>query len=189
AATPPERTIRFVLFNAEEEGLVGSRVYARQQRAQQAPIVAVYQMDMIGYHERPPRAWEVHAGYAQSSEVEARSLALTRILSQVVPLFALALEPPHIYSAGHPPAGPRDHAPVQAQGYAAGALPEGFVGGLARGTPAQQVRPVFARSGHSQAQPDCVPDPAGVDAAAAWASAEAGSAQPQGFAATPTKDG
>jgi len=37
------RTVRFVLFNAEEEGLAGSKVYARLQRSSGAPIVAVLQ--------------------------------------------------------------------------------------------------------------------------------------------------
>ena len=36
----PKRTIRFVLFNAEEEGLVGSGEYAREQAALRAPIAA-----------------------------------------------------------------------------------------------------------------------------------------------------
>src|SRR5947199_5019156 len=43
-STPPRRTIRFVLFNAEEEGLVGSRAYARLQRARQASVACVFQM-------------------------------------------------------------------------------------------------------------------------------------------------
>ena len=50
----PKRTIRFVLFNAEEHGLVGSHAYARNEAVLAAPIVAVYQMDMIGYNEEPP---------------------------------------------------------------------------------------------------------------------------------------
>src|SRR5207248_2433790 len=48
------RTVRFVFFNAEEEGLVGSRIYARQQRAAEASIIAVLQMDMIAYHVSGP---------------------------------------------------------------------------------------------------------------------------------------
>ena len=187
AATPPERTIRFVLFNAEEEGLVGSRVYARQQRAQQAPIVAVYQMDMIGYHERPPRAWEVHAGYAQSSEVEARSLALTRILSQVVPLVAPALEPPQIYGASDPAAGRSDHAPFQAQGYAACVVSEDFFVGPAPDSPAPQANPNYHRSGDTVVVADFAADLARAVAAAAWISAKAGTAQPPRFGATPHK--
>ncbi len=64
AAKRPKRTIRFVLFNAEEVGLVGSGEYARDQRALLGGggIGAVYQMDMIGYNREPPLTYEIHAG-------------------------------------------------------------------------------------------------------------------------------
>ena len=45
ATSPPARTLRFVLFNAEEEGLVGSRAYARLQRARR------------GARSRPSSRW------------------------------------------------------------------------------------------------------------------------------------
>jgi leucyl aminopeptidase len=59
----PRRTIRFVLFNAEEQGLVGSGAYARNQAALGTPIVAVFQMDMIGFDVLPDRTFELHAGF------------------------------------------------------------------------------------------------------------------------------
>lgn len=43
----PKITIRFVLFNAEKYGLVGSKVYARNQTFFDAPIVGVFQMYML----------------------------------------------------------------------------------------------------------------------------------------------
>ena len=70
-----QKTIRFVLFNAEEEGLVGSQAYARLQKSLGTPIVGVFQMDMIGYNRDPPRTWEVHAGFAGSASVESKSVA------------------------------------------------------------------------------------------------------------------
>ena len=57
------RTVRFVLFNAEEQGLIGSQAYARRAKSRGEVIAAVWQMDMIGYNKQPPRAWEVHAGF------------------------------------------------------------------------------------------------------------------------------
>jgi len=64
AVKRPKRTIRFVLCNAEEVGLVGSGEYAREQSALlgEGGIGAVYQMDMIGYNREPPRTYEIHAG-------------------------------------------------------------------------------------------------------------------------------
>ncbi|HSK39024.1 MAG TPA: M28 family peptidase, partial [Arenibaculum sp.] len=79
----PRRRIRFVLFNAEEHGLVGSKAYARSQAAVAAPIVAVYQMDMIGYNRLPPRSWEVHAGYSRSTDVQERSRLLADRLGRI----------------------------------------------------------------------------------------------------------
>ena len=46
---PPLRTIRLVLFNAEELGMVGSTHYARRHVSDNARIVATFQLDMIGH--------------------------------------------------------------------------------------------------------------------------------------------
>ncbi len=43
------RTVRFVLFAGEEQGLVGSRDYARRARARGDDIRGVWNMDMVGY--------------------------------------------------------------------------------------------------------------------------------------------
>lgn len=182
ATAPPARTIRFVLFNAEEEGLVGSRVYARQQRARQAPIVAVYQMDMIGYHVRSPRAWEIHAGYSQSTEVEARSLALARVLSQVTPLVSPELASPQIYGARDPAAGRSDHASFQAQGYAACVVSEDFFVGPEPDSPAPQANPNYHRARDTVVVADFAADIARAVAAAAWITAKADLADRPQFA-------
>ena len=187
-AAPAARTIRFVLFNAEEEGLVGSRVYARQQREREAPIVAVFQMDMIGYHEEPPRNWEVHAGYAQSAEVEARSLALARVLRQVSPIISPALKPPQVYASrgdpeGDPAAGRSDHAPFQAQGYAACVTSEDFFIGPAPDSPDPQRNPNYHRVGDTTIVPDFAADIARVVAAAVWVTAKSGAGKSPQFAA------
>jgi len=183
SVAPPACTIRFVLFNAEEEGLIGSGVYARQQRAQRAPIIAVYQMDMIGYHDRPPRAWEVHAGYVPSAEVQARSLALARVLEQVAPLVSPGLAPVQVYGVNDPAAGRSDHAPFQAQGYAACVVSEDFFVGPAPDSPAPQANPNYHRAGDTVIRADFAVDIARTVAAAAWVSAKGGTGMTPQFAA------
>jgi hypothetical protein len=173
-AGQPVRTIRFVLFNAEEEGLVGSRVYARRQRALQAPIAAVFQMDMIGYHEHQPQTWEVHAGYAPSASVQARSVALARILAQVAPLVSPALDSLQVYGDTDPAAGRSDHAPFQAEGYAACVVSEDFFIGPAPDSPAPQANPNYHRAGDKIVVADFAADIARAVAAAVWISAKGG---------------
>jgi leucyl aminopeptidase len=72
-AATPHRTVQFVLFNDEENGLVGSKAYARQLRTAGAQVAGVFQMDMIGYNRVDPRTWEVHVGFSPAPETEARS--------------------------------------------------------------------------------------------------------------------
>jgi hypothetical protein len=47
-ATPPRRSILFVLFSGEERGLLGSRYYAGSQEAPIGQVVAMINLDMIG---------------------------------------------------------------------------------------------------------------------------------------------
>ena len=91
-----EHSLRFVLFNAEEQGLVGSAAYARAQSNAAAPIVAVFQMDMIGRNTVPPPLFEVHAGYSPSSDVEARSLVLARRVARLRETVASQLDGPEV---------------------------------------------------------------------------------------------
>lgn len=88
----PKRTIRFVLFNAEEVGLVGSGEYARDQKALVPwafwELFAVYQMDMIGYNREPPVTYEIHAGSdVDETQNLARALAerIVRLSEEVAP--------------------------------------------------------------------------------------------------------
>ncbi len=94
AVAPPRRTIRFVLFNAEEHGLVGSKAYAADEAALAVPIVAVYQMDMIGYNRQSPRTYEVHAGIGRFPGVEQRSLTLAERIGRLAELVSPNLPPP-----------------------------------------------------------------------------------------------
>lgn len=184
STTPPARTIRFVLFNAEEEGLVGSKAYARAQRAADATIVAVFQMDMIGYNPAPPRSWEVHAGFMRSREVENRSVALARLLEQLTPIVSPDLERPQIYRTqgvpGGDPADDRsDHSPFQAHGYAACVATEDFFAGPNPDSPPEEENPNYHTRQDSLTTVDGL-DPsfaasiARAIAAAAWVTASVG---------------
>ncbi|WP_150131681.1 M28 family metallopeptidase [Rhizobium leguminosarum] len=128
--TPLRRTIRFVLFNAEEHGLVGSKAYAKQQADSLAMIVAVLQMDMIGYNVKPPRSWEVHAGYWPAPDVQRRSLALAATVKKMSRLVSRDLDLPQLYSSKKnkrdEAEGRSDHASFHERGYAACVASEDF---------------------------------------------------------------
>ncbi|MDJ0718907.1 MAG: M28 family peptidase [Prochloraceae cyanobacterium] len=138
-----KRTIRFVLFNAEEHGLVGSKVYARNQASFDAPIVGVFQMDMIGYNVKPPRSFEVHVGYSPSLEVEARSLVLAERINRIVPELSPNLQLPQIYTQPDPAEGRSDHASFHAHGYAACTTSEDFFAGPQSGSPTEEPNPNY----------------------------------------------
>lgn len=52
----PRRTLRFIWFMAEEQGLAGSEAYVRQHKAEMDQVVAVVNLDMPG----SPRMFAVH---------------------------------------------------------------------------------------------------------------------------------
>jgi Zn-dependent M28 family amino/carboxypeptidase len=145
---PPARTIRFVLFNAEEYGFVGSTVYARQQRLAGAQIVAVFQLDMVGFKSSPPRTWEIHAGYNIVTEVERSSVRLAELAGRLTPLVSPDLETPQIYTSqlpdGDPAQGRSDHGPFHDRGYAAVVASEDFFVGPASDSPATMASSVAA---------------------------------------------
>jgi hypothetical protein len=68
-ATPPRRSILFVLFSGEERGLLGSRYYAGSQEAPIGQVVAMINLDMIG------RNWtdRVAAIYQLDSDIFERA--------------------------------------------------------------------------------------------------------------------
>ncbi|MCP4203765.1 MAG: Zn-dependent exopeptidase M28 [bacterium] len=60
-------TVRFCFFNAEEQGLVGSKAYAAKMKSAGAPIKAVVCADMMGYNSDANRIYEIHAGYTDAA--------------------------------------------------------------------------------------------------------------------------
>ena len=115
----PRRTIRFVLFNAEEQGLVGSGVYAREAAATNAPIVGVFQMDMIGFNSDDNLKFELHIGFTANPEVEQRSRILADRINSVREVLQSDLPTPEIIHTPDPGDQRSDHSSFHARGYAA----------------------------------------------------------------------
>ncbi|MFN6474439.1 MAG: M20/M25/M40 family metallo-hydrolase [Nostoc sp. SerVER01] len=176
AIKPPKRSIRFVLFNAEEHGLIGSKAYARGQAAIAAPIVAVYQMDMIGYNVKEPRSFEVHVGYLPSKDVQDRSLVLAEHLSKVTQQISKELQPLQIYTSKSwldrdPAEGRSDHASFHERGYAACVVSEDFFAGPLIDSPAAEANPNYHMRTDTFVDTEYATDIARAIAAAAWVTA------------------
>lgn len=161
---PLEATVRFVLFNAEEHGLIGSHAYAREQRHLDARIRAVLQMDMIGYNREPPRDWEVHCGFLGNADVERRSVELGSLIRSVIADVAPELPSPRVFHCalmrGDPAADRSDHAAFHARGYAACAVTEAFF--------SSEDNPNYHRFGDTFVDFTYAADISRVVAAAAW---------------------
>lgn len=105
------REIRFLLFNDEERGRYGSYAYAEKQAALEAPIVAVFQMDMIGFTLDRRRRFELHAG-TLDCEVQDRSARLAELVVAAAREVSPALTQAQIFIHGSsldPASGASDH--------------------------------------------------------------------------------
>ena len=95
AGNTPTRTMRFVLFNAEEQGLVGSKVYARAAAAAGDRIAGVLQMDMIAGTVAASRRSRCMPFSATPGPAVAASRTLGAVvadgLAKVVPEFEVQL--------------------------------------------------------------------------------------------------
>jgi hypothetical protein len=168
----PYREFRFVLFNAEEQGLVGSRAYARDQAARGSDIVAVLQLDMIGFDALPGRTFELHAGFTPSAAVQKLSIRLAELVAaqaaQVVP----ALPPAQLYpsdeGAADPAEGRSDHFSFQLSGYPACLASEDFFVGPAPSSPAPDPNPNYHSPGDTVVNAGYACDITRAITAAAW---------------------
>jgi extracellular elastinolytic metalloproteinase len=176
-STPPRRTIRFVLFNAEEEGLVGSRAYARLQRARQASVAGVFQMDMVGFNREEPRSWELHVGCRTAPDVEAASLSLAHALRRLTPQVSPELVAPQIYRSGpgidDPADGRSDHSSFHAFGYPALCASEDFFVGPDPDSPAPEANPHYHQRDDDFIDPAYAANIARAIGAAVWQLARA----------------
>jgi bacterial leucyl aminopeptidase len=170
----PRRAVRFVLFNAEEHGLVGSQAYARDQAALGTPIAAVLQLDMIGYNVRPGPEWELHAGFTESPAVEESSLALARIVARLAAQVSPDLPPAQVYPApGEPdPAEQRsDHYSFQVRGYPACLASEDLFAGPGLNAPPEEMNPNYHSPTDKAVDFGYAADIARAMVAAAWITA------------------
>ncbi|MBT2365825.1 M28 family peptidase [Streptomyces sp. ISL-10] len=122
----PARSVRFVLFNAEEQGLVGSKAYARAAAAAGDDIAGVLQMDMIAGFQGGTRTMEIHAGSVVPGPVAGASDALADLVAQAGPAVAPDFTVQQLTGAADPAVGRSDHASFHERGWAAVAVSENF---------------------------------------------------------------
>jgi phosphoglycolate phosphatase-like HAD superfamily hydrolase len=171
----PHREIRFVFFNAEEHGLVGSFHYARDQAQIGTDIVAVLQMDMIGYDVQQPRAFELHAGFTPSPSVEARSVQLAELVAATASQISPSLPAPQMYpgsgTGGDPAEQRSDHYTFQLHGYRACLVSEDFFIGPGPLAPHSEPNPNYHLPADRTINADYATDITRATTAAAWISA------------------
>lgn len=103
-------TVKFVGFAGEEQGLVGSDVYAEKARLRGDTIIGVYNFDMIAWEGNGDSVIELHSG------TEASSQALADLMIGVINDYGLSLVPQKITTGA---TNRSDHASFWAQGYPA----------------------------------------------------------------------
>lgn len=89
-----ERTLRFVFFTGEEQGLLGAQAHAGVAESTREQIVGVLNMDMIAYDGRGGPVARIHTRRPSHRQYPA-DLALAELLVDVVSTYGLAggLEP------------------------------------------------------------------------------------------------
>ncbi|MFD3497985.1 M28 family metallopeptidase [Streptomyces sp. NPDC058676] len=121
----PTRNVRFVLFNAEEQGLVGSKFYARAAAAADDSIAGVFQMDMIaGRRQNSTPALEIHAGSSVPGPVVGASDTLGTLVADTVPAIDPTVTVQQLTGPSDPAIGRSDHASFHERGWAAIAVTE-----------------------------------------------------------------
>lgn len=78
-----ERTVRFVFFTGEEQGFLGSDAYAAAAKARGDNILAVFNMDMIGWDDNNDGVLALETRYTTSPGY-ANDLAIANLFIQVV---------------------------------------------------------------------------------------------------------
>lgn len=118
------RTVRLALFTGEEQGLLGSSVYAAQARARGDDIVAVVNMDMIAWNTpNSSPTLDVHIRPASSAGY-TDDLTLAGVFTNVVAAYGLSDQLiPTIHATG---IWASDHASFWQQGYPAMLLIEDY---------------------------------------------------------------
>ena len=100
-----QRTIRFVIFTGEEQGMLGSAVYAAAARNSNDNIVAVLNLDMIGWDGVAPSTFQLHTR-TTSNPAYTNDLAIATAFTNVVYTYGLAgikpvIQPDGLNSSDH----------------------------------------------------------------------------------------
>ena len=167
-------TVRLCWFNAEEAGLVGSKAYAAQLKAQRAPVRAVFCMDMVGYNSDTSPIFELHAGYTDPA-IRDLSVPLATQVADRRGRAPGSLLPAQVYSGtGYAGAPDRtvfdgainrsDHAAFQQRGWGAVLASEDFYANLPT-EPAPDGNPNY----HRAHRPDRPTPPSPGPSPAPWA--------------------
>ena len=111
-----ERTVRFVLFTGEEQGLLGSEIYAEDLYNEGENIVAVYNMDMIAWDASGLPVFQTRTRPSSNPGYSA-DMQIASLVSFVVTQYGLSgALTPEIVSDG---LSASDHASFWDYGYAA----------------------------------------------------------------------
>lgn len=178
---PPKRTIRFVLFNAEEIGLLGSAAYAEDiNDLGMEHVVAMLQMDMIGHRNAAvsQRRIELHPpGSSDFWSVWPQIITRSQALAGVVGTVAAAVSPQLVVQpypvppcTSDPVALRSDHASFVARQMTACMLSEEMFGDACATAHQSHAHPGYHTVNDTSAiiDPSYVADIARAVAAAAW---------------------
>ena len=122
----------------------------------------------------PEPEWELHAGFTASPAVEKRSLALARMVAELVPQVSPNLPAPQMYPvADEPDPAERrsDHYSFQTQGYAACLASEDLFAGPGPHAPPEEMNPNYHSPTDKAINPDYAANIARAVIAAAWLAA------------------
>jgi Zn-dependent M28 family amino/carboxypeptidase len=84
-----QRTVRFVLFTGEEQGLCGSWAYARAAATEHENIVAVYNMDMLAWDSNAQPIVRLHTRTTRNAGYAA-DLAIANTFANIVSQYGLS---------------------------------------------------------------------------------------------------
>jgi len=111
-----ERSIQFVLFTGEEQGLLGSAAYAGFLKSNKAEVSAVVNLDMIAWDGKAPPTLQLHTRTAANASF-SNDLAIASIFTNVVSAYGLSSELAPVIKADS--AAYSDHASFWNKGYPA----------------------------------------------------------------------
>jgi hypothetical protein len=111
-----DRSVRFVLFTGEEQGLLGSAVYAASAKAAGDNIIGVLQMDMLAYNNSSPDTFELYTR-TTSTPGYTNDLLIASTFTNAVVAYGLTNHlAPVIIASGFSPS---DHSSFWNNGYGA----------------------------------------------------------------------